>query len=333
MPIPTFALALLPGALLLALSLGAQDGLSGLPLGRSELLLGDRLELQVPDSMRNEPRAVDIMSAAPSTAREARLVLDTLGRLVLFAQDLRELGTDDLLADWGQVIDPGGAGAFRIERLPRRRGSDRIRYVKTSRDPGARAIFLQGLLVRLPDDGLVRIDAFVDPAAYRHVEAFDSLVMRIFSSAKAGPGRLDRGPRVDTLHLMSGERVVVRSPRDQVVSTEQGADFLVHRVDRLVPLLSASRPQLILYSGAHPSPFAKELGFGAAQRKEVPGTFLGSEMSWDHYRDTDGALQLMEFVTGEAGGDALRTHIALIGTTDQDMEDLLRIAGSIAPTP
>jgi hypothetical protein len=56
-------------------------------------------------------------------------------------------------------------------------------------------------------------------------------------------------------------------------------------------------------------------------------------MAWDHYRDPDGALQLMEFVTGEAGGDGLRTHIALIGTTDQDMEDLRRIAGSMAPAP
>ena len=297
----------------------AQKTLSELSLDKRVLLIQDRVELLVPDSMMADPGV--------ASERDARMELHTPhGGLVLRVQDLRELGTDDLLRDWRMVLDPAKEGAYTLERLPRRRDLDRIRYQEAERGTGSDGIFLQGLLVRLPDDGLVRLDAFVDARARGHLSAFDSLVVRIFTSVVAGPGRMVREEHEERLALCEGTLVTVLLPPDHVVTTERRKDLQVHLVDRLMPLLSTSRPQVILSCGPAPTPLSRELDLGTGTRSSRPGTFLGQEVIWDHYRDPDGGLQLLEFMTGPAQD---RIHVALLGTTDQDMEDLLRIASSI----
>ncbi|MDQ2770107.1 MAG: hypothetical protein M3Y54_06365 [Bacteroidota bacterium] len=294
-------------------------------------LLNDRALASFPAAAVNSARATDIMSADRNANLETRIVLDEQPRrLVFFAQELFATG------DKKTVVQFAEAEAAKIGAKTTVLADDGhlLTVLTTPLQPDSTqaAILVGSLLVKLPDNTVFRLAAYVNPAAYVRRSEYVALAARIFKSLQAGPRQLNRAAHAETLPVLgSPKKLRLQLPADYVVSVDQKYDFQVFIFHHYRPLDTPMHENLTVYVGRHPSYFFRSYGFERDEARLLKGEFLGQKVNWLHFANPAQAIYVQEQqLDGSALAPGLTLHVGMVGGSEAIIEELNRIAGGIS---
>jgi hypothetical protein len=291
--------------------------------GPATPLLGDRLRIVLPEGARLEPRPHSIMAADAAETDETRALLEVRGaRFMIVAIEEHVLAGDDLLgsarAMTARTSDPLEVAPFEVA-APLTAVAMTPRKVVV--DPQSDSALLLMLYVRHPD-GLVQVVGFVvdragataDPAGWT------ALARATAATLTAGPRRIDlRGGE----RRFASDRLALTVPDGFVTSTQEGPDFAVHHVRKVVAL-DGSPVGCGIYAGGHPSYQHAQQGVDDAAVREEPGSLLGAPTSWHVWE------QLPRF-SAEAmlGGEAGVIHVFCSAPSPEDLAALRTMMGTL----
>jgi len=259
-------------------------------------LLGGHLLVRLPAAAAVSARPHSIMGAPAPDETETRALIDAgPRRFVVFARELNRTAPDDFTAAVDLTYAPYREmyGALRIAAADAPEGALRVVRVEPEvSDTTREAVPLYWLLVAGPDGTVQEVGFFVNPEGARDPGA-RALADAIAASLQSGPRRVTREGRAVELGRGEGGTLVLDVPPGAAYARQEGPDFVVHRVEPLVPLGSAGPSGFGIYDGHHPNPPGGE---GATT---APASVLGADVTW----------QLRE-EHGEAG-DAYRADLIL----------------------
>ena len=304
-------------------------------LGDRVPLPGGRLSLQPPRGAKAQARKVmGVMGAAEPDEDETRLRFEQGGEvLVILANEWFALAVPDqerTLAPFREVekrtgplkVDPFASGTGAVRGwigVP-----DRIAFEFENPETG---LVLTMLLVQ-PDGTLQGLAIFANRALARREADTVALARRIAATVEGGNKRIGaEGDRVLSLLAEPG-RLRMRLPTGFVVSTQNGPDFLVHRLRKLMPI-GTSAPIAYLYSGFHPQD-SSEPGEKPRTRK---GTLLGRPVQWFGTRSPEGLLRAhaqLADLESPAGDENFRPvfDVVMYASSIDDLAALIAIVES-----
>lgn len=285
-------------------------------------LLNDRLTIRMPEGARVQARPVDIMSAPESEDDETRVTFDAgEERLVVMVHELFGLAGDDLDRDvQATVAQWGEKGAqYRLVRSP----SKALRAVDVLPAPGkpqgTEAIFVRGMFVALPDSTVQTVFVYVNPEAAKDLAGCSAAAERILATVAPGARKLraDGGER-RLATLAPDAEILVSVPKNVVVTTQLGRDFLVQRI-RVLGRLGQSSDSIGLYLGHAPS-------FKPA-KKASDGTLFGKRITWQAGGEGKELEALVEL--SRVAGPPDYAHVWIIASNDDRLAALKRVAESM----
>lgn len=285
-------------------------------------LLRGRLQIRVPEGARVEARPVDIMSAPESEDDETRVIVDAgAERLVVMVHELFGVASDDLERDVRATIAQWGEQGrqYRLARSPLK--ALRAVEVLPAPAPGREtdAIFVRGMFVALPDSTVQTVFVYVNPAAAKDLAGCSAAAERILATLSPGARKLRLGAGPRRLATLSPDaEVVVNVPRNVVVTTQLGPDFLVQRI-RVVGKLGAGSDMIGFYLGHAPS---FERG-----KKASDGTLFGKKVAWQQGRAGQKLEALVELP--RIAGPPDYAHVWILASSDEQLAALKRVAESM----
>lgn len=285
-------------------------------------LLNGRLTIRVPEGAKIEARDVSVMAAPEADEDETRVVLNAGGeRLVIMVHELFGLASDDFERDVRVTVAGWGdkAAQYRFAHSSLKG----VRAIAVLPAPGSSqgtdAIFVRGLFVALPDGTVQTVFVYVNPQAARDLTGCSTAAERILATLAPGPRklRLDAGKR--TLATLSPDaEIVVTVPKNIVVTTQNGPDFLVQRL-KVVGWLGKSSDMIGFYLGHHPS-FEKG-------EKLTDGTLFGRKVVWQARREGQGLEALVALPRASGAPDY--AHVWIIATSEDRLAAMKSIAESM----
>ena len=298
---------------------GPCGGFEALELGDPMAALSDRVVLRPPRGMRVAGiGASSVMSAALSQQRVDRASLDAGdGRMVFtFDETFRRPGPR-MLATLREAAREGDA------TLRAWRNAAGLRVVMTAPrhpDTHEEAVSVAEAWVALPDDLIVAVQFYVNPAAARRAAGCPALAQSVLETLAAGR----RVPSLTARTLSLDPGLTLRLGADMVHSADRGPDFTVNRVETVSDLGSPSG-ELGLYLGHHPQHRPRD---GAT---DVPGTLLGQTIQWSDSTDAHGHFrQSWVEVPGHPG---LIAHVFFHALDPETFARLSVAAESLAQPP
>lgn len=285
-------------------------------------LLNGRLTIRLPEGAKIEARPVSVMSAPESDEDETRVVLDAgEERLVVMVHELFGLASDDFERDVRLTVAGWGdkAAQYRFAHAPLKG----VRAIAVLPAPGSSqetdAVFVRGLFVALPDGTVQTVFVYVNPRAARDHAGCSAAAERILATLAPGPRRLQLDAGKRTLATLSPDaEIVVTVPKNIVVTTQNGPDFVVQRL-KVVGWLGKSSDMIGFYLGHHPS-FEKG-------EKRADGTLFGKKVVWQARREGRGLEALVSLP--RASGPPDYAHVWIIATSDDRLAALKTIAESM----
>lgn len=291
-------------------------------------LLDDRLRIHLPEGFRVEARKVDIMAAQVPPANETRVVLDQGDkRLVLMVYELfRTAGPDfaEVLARTEQAS--GTAPTVRYDRVVDR-PSFRVHQSDAPPERVDEEAFLVTAAWVVSADGTVQyLAAYANPAAAAEMPQVQTLFGRALKTLEPGPRKVEVGGRLQRLSLWSdSHEATVRLPEGWAYSLQPGPDFLVHRLQKLVPYGTPSTA-ISFYVGGHPGYWYRQLGLEA---QKGSGRLVGVESDWFSSSDEGRLLRESIRPAPEVDGDTM-FHVILSGPTDEELKAAQEIVETMA---
>lgn len=307
------------------------QSIDALPLDNRQSLLKDLAFLSFPAAARNEPRAGDLMGPRPNEVKESRIMFDLDEmRLVFSVQNLFSLGGDNLLAS---IQASDAKIAVQTRTLIDRDGLYAILSTPTTFDSTKQAIFVNSLLVRLPNKTLFRVNCYINPAAYGEKDQFQRLTERIFMTLKPGTRTEDLTARQVELPLINSRKDGFQFdlPANMTVLDERGHDFQVFTYKEYADYDAADWVQIVFYVGDHPSLVADQLDLAPKSGKPVKGTFLDGKVEWLSYDAPDQAVYLMERIIDYSypGGHRMKFHVAMMSNQKARLPELAQLVAKI----
>ncbi|WP_210519443.1 hypothetical protein [Hymenobacter terricola] len=300
-------------------------------LSRHLSVLNDRAFADFPAAAVSSARPTDIMSTDRNANLETRIVLDAqASRLVFFAQELFATG------DKKSVARFAGEESLSIGAKTTVLADDGQLFTTLSTpikfDTTQAAILVNSLLVKLPDNTVFRLAAYINPAAYAHRADFEALSARVFGSLKVGPRQVNRTAHTETPAVLgSAKKLSIDLPTDFALSTDQKYDFQVFNFHHYRPLGTPGREILTVYVGRHPSYFFREFGFERDDARLLKGNFLGKPVNWLHFANPTKALYVQEQqLDGSVLGPGLTLHVGMVGSTEVAIGELVKVASNIS---
>ncbi len=120
----------------------------------------------------------------------------------------------------------------------------------------------------------------------------------------------------------------MKLPAGYLNTLQQGPDFQVHHLRKLVPLGQAG-PSLSIYVGGHPSYQHRQRQSGA-KVTERAGKLFGSRVKWQHWtlEGPAGKSRTMVEAIADLGGN-LRAHVFYGSDDPAQLKELAAIADSL----
>lgn len=301
---------------------GGCGSLGDIPLGtRPTDLLDGRLSMLAPDGATTPASAHGVV-AAPEPARSQSRVLVRRGggALMVVATELFRrpgpdlagavrawLGEDDQVAV-GQLALPGGLRAVTVAR--REWGAD------DAAGPALRVV------VARADDTVQHVGFFLNGAAAADAEGCGALLRRMAETLRPGPRALEPPGTRELVHGL-----LIDVPPDYALLVQQGPDFDVFRIYRLV-VLGGPHAELGVYVGAHPSSHAQ-----AADVREVRGALLGQSVPWlvwsTSARPGDPTLHHAEALEPLPGESGSWVHVFAVAEDPAILDELVSIVATL----
>ncbi len=307
----------------------AQD-INQLKLDNKQSILKDRVYLNFPDSALNQARPVGIMSHDPNAEKETRIVFDNKEeRLVFFAQELFSFCSTDLLKELEETKEEDYN--FKYSEIFKAENITVIQAQPTKWDDTQGGILINSLIVMTKDKSLIRIDAYINPEAYKNQkENYIELTNNVFKTIKEGSRLNNRKARIEK-HLIYGtkKKFEFDLPEDYIVQIDQKYDFQVFRIIKFTELSDTTWGSISIYTGNHPSFFHSDYGFDkytAMQKSD----FIGKEVEWFYYADKKRSLYLKEQkIASDNIEKGLLTHIAISSNNPLKVKELSELVSKI----
>jgi hypothetical protein len=291
-------------------------------------VLGGHLALRLPAGARIEEAGHSLM-AAPAPEEELTLAVLRRGkvRLSLLATEADALAGPDLEAGVRAELkgDPAMTGAT-VAPLS---VAPPLRAVTVVLPPAARKREQQTLVLAAylahPDGSVQRAAFFVNRAGARAAAAWAEVASRWVATFTAGPRRPPAAPGEHEL----GRDAVVITPAGFAVRDQEGPDFTVYHLRRLVPL-GAPREECGVYVGGFPSYQHEQEEVAAVAVRKSPGKLAGQTVEWHTWARAG-------LTTAEAQvampGDGERMHVFCSAATAGALDQLRAMAATIRLSP
>jgi hypothetical protein len=278
-------------------------------------LLNGRLTIRMPPGARLEARREDIMSAAESAEQESRVILDAGDeRLVVMVYELFETAGKDFEKQVRKMVDTWEMGSTAI--VAREGGGFLISPAKLN----VRKTTIPVLFVVMSHkDGLVQlVQFFVNHKAGADAAGCTKLARSVAATIALGSKVLD---------LKGGQRKIGRFtatvPDGYALTTQRGPDFVVYRLQKVVPL-GASSSQFGVYIGGHPGYHHEHEKVKFSKLKEQ---LLGTEVEWHIW--SSGSTIHHEVIVPSSSDAGTMFHIFLTSSSTSDITQMQAIAESL----
>lgn len=307
------------------------QSIGDLPLDNRQSLLQDLAFLSFPATATNVPRQGDLMGPLPDETKESRVIFDQgKMRLVFSAQNLFALGGNNLMAE---IQASDAKIGVQTRQLIDRDGLLGILSTPTTFDSTKEAIFINSLLVQLPNKTLFRVNCYINPAAFGQKAQFQRLTERVFETLALGTRTEDLAARKVTLPLMHApkEGLLFDLPANMKVVPGKGHDFQVFTYKEFAAYNADVWKQVIVYEGDHPGLICKDIGVDPKSGKPVKGMFLENKVVWLAYDVPDQGIFLMERVIElqTPAGSKMQFHVAMLSNQKTVLPELTDLVARI----
>src|ERR1041385_1783407 len=243
-------------------------------------LLNGRLTVQVP--AQGQPHAIgrSIMTAPDAVSETTRIVIDSgRQRMVLMAYELfarTDQGFEQAVQKASAQLPVKG----RIEEWPLSAPLRGVAYFPVTPTHNEEANLVMGVYAAQADGTVQFVAFYVNRSAAKEFNAASALAGAIAKTIAAGPRRLNSSAGEREFSAYSPKNSILATvPDGYVVTTQDGPDFMVHHVRKMVRL-GETAESLGLYVGDHPS--SNREGF-----KETGNAVLfGKQAKWYEKVDT-----------------------------------------------
>jgi hypothetical protein len=306
------------------------QSINKLELNNKQSILKDRVYLTFPDSAKNLARPVDIMSHDPNAEKETRIVFDNGSeRLVFFAQELFVLANKNLFG----TLKSENAENFEFEYSEIKSSSKiiAIQSIPTKWDDTKGGILINSLTVMTEDSSLIRIDAYINPDAYKEQkDNYVELTKNVFNTIKNGTRLNNLEARTETHKIFGTDRAFVfKLPKNSIIQIDQKYDFQVFRIKTYSRLGDSSWRSVSIYTGHHPSYSHPDYGFEGYTDKQKT-KFLNKSDDWLYFENKEKELYLKEQkIESNNIEKGLIVHIALSGNSSEIIDELTELIETI----
>ena len=306
------------------------QSIKGLKLNNEQSILKDRIYLTFPDSAKNLARPVDIMSHDPNAEKETRIVFDNgKERLVFFAQELFVLANENLF----ETLKGENDENFEFEYSNITVASEviAIQSIPTKWDDTKGGILINSLTVMTKDSSLIRVDAYINPEAYKdQKENYIELTKEVFKTIKNGTRLNNLEARTEKHQIFGTDKsFVFHLPKNSIIQVDQKYDFQVFRIKSYNKLGESSWQSVLIYTGHHPSYSYPDYGFEDFT-EEQKTMFLNKAVDWLYFENKEKAIYLKEQkIESDDIEKGLIVHIALTGSSSEIISNLTELIGKI----
>ncbi len=293
-------------------------------------VLNKKVFIDVPAAAIVSPRVADIMAADPNENRETRIIADWgKMKLVLFAQELYALSGSTLFEDMSKQVEPD----FDFQRKVLKDNDSLISVISTPTlfDTSANGILVNSLLIKIQDNSVCRIDAYINPEAYVQKDEFIRLTEDIFKTISKGTRTVNLSAREETFAIPgSVNKFIFELPKNYFVTVDEKFDFSVFKLTKYKNLTDKIFSNITIYTGFHPSLFHKGYGFTDSNAIKTNGRFLQNNVEWLYFSDNPNSFYLKEqIIPSDNIEKGFLLHIALLSNKKDMMEELTKIIESI----
>jgi hypothetical protein len=309
----------------------ATKALGQLTLGeKSTALLGGRLCVKVPATAKVEARGHNIMAAREADDDETRIVVDAgEQRLVLMTYELYALtGGDldkaaraDVAAKWGKE-----AGTLKLEKFAVAAPLTAVAVIRPQPEGKREANLVLALYVG-SEDGTVQYLAFyVNPAAIKDVAGATSLAKRIAASVTAGSRKLSSKAGSRRFPGVDGDQLVIMVPEGFVASTQEGPDFAVYHLYKLV-VLGKPASACSIYLGGHPSYQYEQAEKRPEKVTPLKGKLFWQEVAWQNW--SQAGRTTTEVIVPHPKGKGMTVHVFCSASSQNEAAALRTMAETL----
>ena len=310
--------------LILAIAQEARaQNVCSLPLTNIIEVLDSRLTVRVPVHATTVPRQRSIMSAPESSQEETRIEVKSGGSsmVIMVRETFTTSGPDfekairTTLRDDPLSIEP-------FASKPPLRG-----YAYYPSSPHGMKELIWGAYMAQSDGTVELIEFYGDHLQGKLWDQCTTQAKEIASSLAPGTRRLKLDGGTVKLGPVSNDWDLFATVPSQYVSTMQnGEDFIVYKVKKIVPM-GSRQPMLGIYIGNAPS-------FDANGNKTGTVTLLGQETDWYDFAKGNriGTNALVKLISHSEGWPEY-AHIFANCSTAAELSELKQIAGTLSIKP
>lgn len=295
-------------------------------------LLDDRLFIQMPKGSANVPMQNGIMAPTSSSHEETRLMSQLIDgqRVVVYAKELFVTSTGDLKEDarilW-ERMSGDDAGNYRLSEIQSQNGLDIVKVFIDNPNINSDAILIDSAFIKMSDDSIIFLGFYVNPMAFRWKESCLQLTDSLLSTLRAG---------ARTLHISAYDATVYNLnfnlKTGYVLTQQQGADFDVFYIKKVVPVTSYS-PSMGIYLGWNPSFSEEVMGFESSDIETTKGTVLDIPVDWLYYDKDGGLIDIYSYMqTIVSLNNGAYIHIFIYPTSEEDLQEMKTMAESLTFT-
>ncbi len=305
------------------------QSISDLKLDNKQSILNNRAFFLFPATAKNTARSTDIMSTDHNINQETRIVLDTgKMRIVFFAQEDYKLGDKDL---YQEILKEKNKLGFRTKILKDYDSIISILSTPTTFDSTRQAILVNSLVVKIQDNSIFKINAYINPEAFKLKDEYIKLSEAVFRTLTKGSRINDLSPREEKINIFGTKKdFVISLPQNYCVTVDKKYDFQVIHFHKFTNYMDTDRISLTIYTGNHPSYFYHEYELDEKSAKKVSGKFLEKKIEWLTFRDAEKDMFLKEqMMPSDDIEKDLIVHIAMISDVGSLIDELTKIVEGI----
>ncbi len=295
-------------------------------------ILADRIRMRLPEeAWRDQRREGGLMGVAVSDLMEERIGID------VGPQRLIGLAEEKMLLVGGSME----AVAERYLEQVQRAYSVPWHGISTMPHPGAQllvaddvaqgrtAIPMHILLFPHSDGTLIEVSFYINPGAVPCRGEWMAIGNAMAESAVPGERSLELGAR--TVHLDSTEspaQLQMDLLEGLYLSTDVGADFIVHRFDQN-SAIGAGSGSVGVYLGHHPA-YHYFRASPQPRIDKIPAELLGVQMEWHAFPVDEDVIKMEAIVpVPDTGPQPMAAHVFITGMDAADCKRLLAMVGTL----
>lgn len=305
------------------------QSLNEIRLDNNQSILNNKASFNFPTAAKNEARATDIMSTDHNINQETRIVLDIdKMRLVFFAQELYLLGNNNLFAEISKDKSPLN---FQRKILTDKNKILSILSTPTVFNSTKNAILVNSLLVKMQDNSIFRINAYINPDAYKMKNEFIKLTENVFQTFTKGRRDNNFSARTESINIFGTKKnFKLNLPENYCITIDQKYDFQVLKFHKYLNYSDTNWVSLTIYTGDHPSYFYREYGFDESSSKQVSGKFLEKNIEWLSFYNSEKQIFLKEQkIPSDIIDEGIIVHIAMLSNRNISIDELTKIVEAI----